>query len=163
MYTALQTAAYIANEYNEKHKQPIDEMRLHKYLYLSQRESFILFNKPLFSGIMEAWKFGPVCTDVRHSLHTNTLDTSLLPSYGSNFREVIENVISRYDTFSSWGLSRLTHNEKSWRNARVGIPDGDNSDRPISLADIRQDAAFEKEKRTREALEEVLESTDVQA
>lgn len=156
MYTALNIAAYIADAYGKSHEESIDEMRLHKYLYLSQRESFILHNKPLFKDTLRAWKFGPVCVEVRNAFHSGTLSNNLLESYDFDFQNLISAVLDRYNEFSSWALSRLTHNEKSWRNARVGIPDGENGNRPINLADIQEDAAEELRNRTVEAIEGLL-------
>lgn len=155
MYTVLQIAAYIANEYNKSHTEPIDEMRLHKYLYLSQRESFILHDKPLFEDTLRAWKFGPVCIEVRNAFHRGTLGNSLLKSYDSEFKELIEGVLRRYDSFSSWALSRLTHDETSWQNAREGIPDGVNGNNPMALLDIQTDAKNEQEYRGMTFIREV--------
>jgi hypothetical protein len=49
-------------------------------------------------------------------------------------------VFSEYADKDSWSLSRLTHGEYSWKNSRIGIDDGANSDNPMSLDDIKIDA-----------------------
>ena len=43
----------------------MDQMKMHKMMYFSQRESLMLYNKPLFNGKFQAWKFGPVLPAVR--------------------------------------------------------------------------------------------------
>lgn len=151
MYTALQIAAYIMSE------QPrIDEMRLHKYLYLAQRESFIVSGKPLFEDAFEAWKFGPVIPEVRHAYHSKSLNEYFADSYDEKTIKVIEDTIARYKRFSSWGLSRITHNEVSWRNARRGLQDGENGNNPMHVEDIKIDADAESRQRNWDLLEEVL-------
>jgi hypothetical protein len=41
----------------------------------------------------------------------------------------------------------LTHGEISWKNSRKDIPDGANSDNPMSLDDIIKDAERVKQRR----------------
>lgn len=43
----------------------IDEMKLHKLLYLTQRESLAITGQPLFEEEFEGWKYAPVCREVR--------------------------------------------------------------------------------------------------
>ena len=40
-------------------------MKLHKLLYLSQREALAVTGQPLFQEEFEGWKYGPVCREVR--------------------------------------------------------------------------------------------------
>ena len=51
--------------YYEEHGHNIDEMKMHKLMYFAQRESFIEYDKPLFSARFYGWKFGPVLKEVR--------------------------------------------------------------------------------------------------
>lgn len=150
MYTALQIAAYIMSKYPS-----IDEMRLHKYLYFAQRESFIVNNKPLFEDTFEAWKFGPVIPEVRHAYHAQAVSDSLADSYDIDTRQLVDSVISRYESVSSWGLSTITHREQSWNNARVGIPVGENGNEPMKMSDIQSDAEHEKLERGAEFMRRV--------
>ena len=49
---------YIMDEYKKMTGETIDEMKLHKLLYFSQRECLALTNKPLFEEQLEGWKYG---------------------------------------------------------------------------------------------------------
>lgn len=41
-------------------------MKLHKLLYLTQRESLAVTGEPMFTEKFEGWKYGPVCREVRN-------------------------------------------------------------------------------------------------
>ncbi len=49
-------------------------------------------------------------------------------------------MILQYGVLASWKLSNISHNEISWENSREGLVEGENSDRPLSIDDIRKDA-----------------------
>ena len=48
MERAINVARYICDEYRKMSGEAIDEMKLHKLLYFSQRESFAITGEPLF-------------------------------------------------------------------------------------------------------------------
>lgn len=58
-------------------------------------------------------------------------------------KELIESVYSRYNKFSSWKLSSLSHNELSWKCSRKGLKPEENGNAALSLADMKVDAARE--------------------
>lgn len=67
--------------------------------------------------------------------------------YAENIREIApesmyiaKNIILQYGALESWKLSRLSHKELSWRNAREGIPEGENGNRKLSMKDIQKDS-----------------------
>ena len=49
MVSVAKAASYIYKRYMEEKGTCIDEMKLHKLLYLSQRESIIVTGEPMFS------------------------------------------------------------------------------------------------------------------
>ena len=66
MVRIIDAANYLFNEYKSiSGGSLLDEMKLHKLLYLAQRESLAIFGRPLFYESFEGWKFGPVSPDVR--------------------------------------------------------------------------------------------------
>ena len=65
MERIIDVAQYIYEEYKRQSGEVIDEMKLHKLLYLAQRESLAITNEPLFSEVFEGWKYGPVSKEVR--------------------------------------------------------------------------------------------------
>ena len=65
MERIIDVAQYIYDEYKRQSGEVINEMKLHKLLYLSQRESIAITNEPMFPESFEGWKYGPVSKEVR--------------------------------------------------------------------------------------------------
>ena len=139
MEKIINVAQYVFTAYKKITGEVIDEMKLHKLLYFAQRESLAITNEPLFEGEFEGWKYGPVCKEIRNSI---TKDGII--DYDSDISDeckyIINNIILEYGSLASWKLSEITHNEKSWLNARVGLIDGENGNKKLELEDIRTDA-----------------------
>jgi uncharacterized phage-associated protein len=114
-------------------------MKLHKLMYFAQRESYVLYDEPLFDGTFYGWKYGPILKEVRSFYKEKSLDfNGKLPE---KYVNIMDRIFARYADKSSWSLSRLTHGELSWKNSRIGIDEAANSDYPISNDDIITDAA----------------------
>ncbi|OOO00368.1 MAG: hypothetical protein ATN35_01320 [Epulopiscium sp. Nele67-Bin004] len=147
MENILEVAQYIINKRDDVKE---DEMKLHKLLYFVQKESLIQYDKPLFEEEFEAWKFGPVLLKVRKVFKDKEqlLQQNKIPvKLNENSKLIINKVIDSYADKNSWSLSRITHAEESWKRARVGLPDGENGDRPMLLENIRIDANKMKARR----------------
>ena len=65
MMGILQVASYIYKRYMDDFGVRIDEMKLHKLLYFTQRECLIQKGEPMFEALFEAWKYGPVMVQIR--------------------------------------------------------------------------------------------------
>lgn len=137
MYDVFKIASYICNRYMEENNERIDEMKLHKLLYFAQRESIIQTNEPLFENEFEAWKYGPVLKEIRVHYKRNDFDSSYA---NESLKPIMDKVFDEYSHILSWSLSMISHGEESWKNARKGIPDGENGSNKISTNDIRIDA-----------------------
>ena len=118
---------------------------MHKLLYFAQREAILQNGCPLFSEEFSAWKYGPVLPCIRESYRDN--DFPKASSLGQQETAILNIVFNNYAYKSSWSLSRLTHGEFSWQNARKGIPEDENSSSMISISDIKVDANRIKERR----------------
>ncbi|MBD5559942.1 MAG: SocA family protein [Clostridia bacterium] len=129
----------------------IDEMRLHKLLYFVQRESLLRTGEPMFEDEFEGWKYGPVIRYVRNAYAHGVLFEGPSEEISEEAADMIQFVYDRYKKLSPWKLSLLSHGEYSWRNAREGLTQDQNGSRPLSLLDIRLDAAREKLRRDLEA------------
>lgn len=140
MAKAIDVAQYIFEEYKLLSGKTIDEMKLHKLLYLSQRESLAITNEPMFSENFEGWKYGPVCREVRSCFTEDGMFSDNIQDISNEERYIVKNVILQYGAYESWKLSELSHKELSWKNARKGIPEGQNGNRILKLEDIRKDA-----------------------
>lgn len=141
MLDIIKTAGYIKKRYMVDFQKEIDEMKLHKLLYLSQRESFITFGFPLFDQQFEAWKYGPVSVEVRRKYRSSDLSESLSDQELFPYLPIMDYVFSHYAPMSSWSLSSLSHGEVSWQRARqrqISNPD----DSAVMLeSDIAVDAS----------------------
>lgn len=140
MERVLDVAQYIFSEYKKISGKIIDEMKLHKLLYLTQRESFAVIGVPMFHEEFEAWKYGPVCREVRNCYTEDGIFAKDIHEISLENAYIAKNVILQYGAYESWKLSELSHKELSWRNARNGIPEGQNGDKKLLLQDIRKDS-----------------------
>lgn len=139
MEKILDVAQFLFDEYKKASGDVIDEMKLHKLLYFAQRESFAILGAPMFSGELQAWKYGPVSVEVRMAyspggILAKTKEVSPAAEY------ILKNVVQEYGAAASWKLSELSHGETSWLNARAGLSPNENGSRPLLLSDIRKDA-----------------------
>lgn len=140
----VRTAAkYLIQRYEQESGGTMDEMKLHKLLYFTQRESFILLGKPMFLDKFEAWKYGPVMPCLRKA-HWECQAQSVL-SKDSEYIPVLEDTLRRYSPMDSWTLSNISHGETCWQKAKdkeVGF-----SPVEIETSDIEYDARVIKYRR----------------
>lgn len=139
MEKVLNVAQYIIDEYKKITGESIDEMKLHKLLYFSQREHLALTNEPLFEAPFEGWKYGPVCREVREVYTAEGINDTTGP-ISDEAAYIVKNVIFTYGEYASWKLSKISHQEISWKNARVGLSAEQNGRKLLDLNDIREDA-----------------------
>lgn len=147
MEELMNVASYICNRYLEEYGSRIDEMKLHKLLYFSQRESLIQNKEPLFDAVFYGWKYGPVIKEIRSAYRDNLFYSTIPQDVVFHMLSIMNKVFEEYAGKDSWSLSRLTHGEFSWKNSRQGVPEGENSDNPMKLDDIRVDADRIRERR----------------
>lgn len=140
MEKIVDVAQYIFTEYKKISGKSIDEMKLHKLLYLTQREALAVTGQPLFAEEFEGWKYGPVCREVRNCYTEDGMFSDDIKEISLESAYIAKNVILQYGAYESWKLSELSHNEISWKNARKGIPAGQNGSKKLSLNDIRKDS-----------------------
>lgn len=140
MENVMTVASYVYNRYQNEYHEKIDEMKLHKLMYFAQRESLVRSNEPLFDAEFFAWRFGPVLKDIRDAYKADKLQAETTGDVSENLSSVMDKIFEEYAGEDSWSLSRLTHGETSWKNARKGFAPADSSDVAIALDDIRLDA-----------------------
>lgn len=140
MEDVIKIASYIVSRYQKEYGCCIDEMKLHKLLYFTQRESIIQTGSPLFETAFEAWKYGPVLVEIRHYYRNNALSMELSTDKIEQYRSIFDKVFQQYASKDSWSLSTITHGEYAWQHARIGIPDNENCSTKIQIEDIRKDA-----------------------
>lgn len=140
MEKILNVAQYIFDEYKRITDEIIDQMKLHKLLYFSQRETLAILGKPLFNENIEGWKYGPVSRVVRNNFDAETGIIEQTEEIGEESKYIINNVILEYGALASWKLSEISHAEISWKNSRKGLEENENGNNIMKLDDIREDA-----------------------
>lgn len=148
MEDVLKIASYIYQRYMQEYGRKIDEMKLHKLLYLVQREAIIETGEPLFDEQFEAWRYGPVMYRVHTHYQTDDLNEQLPVDKVDKYRTIFDKVFSTYAGKSSWSLSTLSHGEYSWRKARQGYSPDDPCKVKMRIDDIRVDAERIKQRRS---------------
>lgn len=147
MAQLLAVAKYL-NELNvDKYGYEMDQMKMHKMMYFSQRESLMISGNPLFDGEFEAWKFGPVLTEVRSEYRKGKMFSGSYEKLSDDEARLVSDVFNRYDEYDSWQLSTLSHSETSWLNAREGLKMGEPGRNKMSLSAMKVDATKEKLRR----------------
>lgn len=150
MEKTLCVAKTLYDMYYERKGEHMDEMKMHKLMYFSQRESLMYNNKPLFDSAFYGWKYGPVLKEVRSEFWGHSTPfASVVGRVSGDTMTLLRNVLDRYGSLSSWKLSSLSHEEFSWKKARMGLEAGEDGDVELSLDAMRVDAT--KEKVTRKA------------
>lgn len=147
MLETLHVATYIVDEYKRLFGQQIDEMKLHKLMYFTQRESIIQTGAHMFDAQFRAWKYGPVLLEVREACKTMSFTSSLTDEIKEQFKVVFDKIMTHYAPKKTMSLVCLSHAELSWKRARKGYGKYESSDVPMLLSDIYEDAAIAKRQR----------------
>lgn len=136
--------AKFLNELNiQKHNCAMDQMRMHKMMYFSQRESMMIVNHPLFDEEFEAWRYGPVLIKVRDEYTTGHMFSGNYEALTDEEKALVLSVFKRYDRYDSWRLSTLSHAEHSWLQARRGLGIEEPCREKMTLSAIKVDATKE--------------------
>ncbi len=140
MLEVLKVASYICQRYLSEYGERIDEMKLHKLLYFTQRECIIQTDEAMFAEKFKAWRYGPVMLDIRQYYKDGTPRIDLDSEEIQKYQGVFDIVFEQYAPKKSWSLSTLSHGEYSWKQARKGCSPYDSCDADMSTEDIRKDA-----------------------
>lgn len=150
MENTLCVAKYLYNSYFERFNHPMDQMKMHKLMYFTQRESLMYRKEVLFEEDFLGWKYGPVLASVRREYMTNSLFSAVSATVSEEAKRLVDSVLERYGAVSSWKLSSLSHNEFSWKCARKGLGASDNGNVKLSVSAMKVDAARELAERKNE-------------
>lgn len=140
MIDVIHIASYICERYQKEYGTHIDEMKLHKLLYFTQRECLIQTGLPMFSEPFSAWKYGPVIVSIRQYYKKDALHEVPSGKMPDEYQAVFDKVFNQYAPKSSLSLSSLSHSEYSWQHARGSAGRDDHCDTFIDIHDIEKDA-----------------------
>ena len=156
MEKILDIAKYLTKKYKDEKKEEIDELKLHKILYFSQKEYIMLINDFLFEEDFEGWYLGPINKLVRKeykSIKMGKEDISLKDIE----KKIIDRVFDRYKDMDSYKLSDLSHKEYSWIKSRIGLKRGEIGKQKLLKEDIIIDAERYKKQLIADKKEKLLE------
>ncbi|MEI9887076.1 MAG: type II toxin-antitoxin system antitoxin SocA domain-containing protein [Rhizomicrobium sp.] len=149
MPTATQYADWVVDYCATELGAPTDPMSLEKQLYYAQGFSLALRGEPLFQEDFEAWTYGPVVRSVwdRYSGSSPiTQKAHHIFSFSGNpralvldesTREYLTDLIAFLGRLNALELSRATHNESPWNEARDGLGPRDKSSGLIAKTAMR--------------------------
>jgi uncharacterized phage-associated protein len=118
-------------------------MKLQKLCYYSQAWSLVWDDRPLFPERIEAWANGPVIPDLFNA-HRGLFKIGPTHIQGDPdaldpvAKETVDIVLNYYGGKSSQWLSELTHEEKPWKDARIGLAPGVRGEKEITLAAMQE-------------------------
>lgn len=128
----------------------VSPLKLQKLLYYVQSWHLALEDSVLFQGKFQAWVHGPVNRDVydrfasEYSLYS-PISYERLSDYDADFSGMpeedklfINEVLDAYAGFSGDQLEDLSHSEMPWINARIGLREGERSERFIQESDMKE-------------------------
>lgn len=120
----------------------ITAMKLQKLLYYSQAWSLVWDETPLFREPIEAWANGPVVREV-YELHRGVFAVDHWPqgdagNLAQPQRDTVDAVLEHYGSKPAQYLSDLTHEERPWKEARLGIPEGSRGYAQINIATMAE-------------------------
>ncbi|EKU49829.1 Panacea domain-containing protein [Staphylococcus massiliensis] len=117
-----------------------DEMKAHKLMYFAQKTSLVLTGETLFNEKFEGWVYGPVLPSLRNIFkHFKEEEFS---DFKLNATEtyIIDNTVHTYGKYDSYTLSKMSHEELSWKNSRKGMRTNQRGYYSLKIDDIRKDA-----------------------
>lgn len=139
MYSIVDIAGYIVDKQKSLTGESVSEKKLHKLLYLTQRETLAILGEPAFKESMEGWVQGPVSVDV-HEWFKQGKNKSRIHPISKEIQYIINNVLEGYGRLGEKKLINLTHKETSWINARQGLGAKEDGHKDLNINDIRHDS-----------------------
>lgn len=122
----------------------ITTMKLQKLVYYCQAWHLVWHEEALFKEEIQAWANGPVCP-AQYNEHRGAFKISysnIRKGNDNNLsmeqKQAVNKVVDFYGRKSAEWLIMLSHSEKPWIDARVGLRDGDNGSVTIPINAIAE-------------------------
>ena len=81
--------------------------------------------------------------EVRSAYKSKAFELNAFSTLSESSFNLLQSVMKRYGSLSSWKLSSLSHEEFSWKKARKGLESSDDGDVEVLLDAMRVDATRE--------------------
>ena len=131
--SAHDVAAFILEQHGQ-----MSAMKLQKLVYYSQAWSLVWDEAPLFHDAIEAWANGPVVSNL-YRAHRGKFVVSRTDfpagdptKLNGTQRDTVFGVLRFYGDKTPEWLSDLTHAERPWQQARVGLQPGQRGEQTIT-------------------------------
>lgn len=118
----------------------VDQMQLHKLLYLVQAAHLVWFGSPAFRERIEAWQWGPMVRGIAGAYQGFDRQRITEPVSGHPDRLtertqwIVERILDAYGQMTGPQLAKVTKAPDSpWRHARGDLPENARSDETIPL------------------------------
>jgi uncharacterized phage-associated protein len=137
MADVFDAAQYIIHRLRKGNRLPVTTWKLQKLVYYAQAWAAVWDDEPIFNEVIEAWANGPVCPAL-YDVHRGQFKIESLPRgdtklLSKDHKETIKAVINHYGGKTAQYLSELTHSERPWKDARVGLASTQRGNNVISL------------------------------
>lgn len=134
--TARDVAGYILDRLG-----PMESWKVQKLTYYAQAWALAWEGRPLFEDRIEAWRNGPVTIPIWNA-HRGRRQVAGVPgahpdTLTAEQVDVINAVLAFYGSFDGDTLSKMTHDDAPWQEARGGLPEDAWSDAEISQRSMR--------------------------
>lgn len=129
-------ANYFLSRVDEEAGDLISNLKLQKLLYYAQGFHLAIFDTPLFTNDIQAWKHGPVVESLYHTYKDHgsggipplkEMDTDI---FSDEVIELLDEIHNMYGQYGAWKLRNMTHEEPPWKST---YKDGVGSGRVIPL------------------------------
>ena len=118
MYPAKDVAIYIIN-WCHSHNIPITNLKLQKLLYFIQGENCRIRHNRLIKDDFYAWQLGPVVPEVytEYAIFSSATipNTESSAEFSEETMRIMDQVLLRYATKSTWHLVDLSHSQGPWK------------------------------------------------
>ena len=119
--TAMRVAEYIITKSYEN-RTPVSNLKLQKLLYFVQGQAIKVYGERAFTERIEAWDYGPVVRSVYLKFRIFGAGPICreypIVSLTDETKDLIDEVINKYNGSSAWDLVQLTHTKGTpWSDA----------------------------------------------
>jgi len=142
MESSLSIARAIYEIYKSLFNVCIEESKIHKLMYLIQRESFIHNKKILFKDDIFAYRCGPEVDCIKHEYYINGFK-NIQEEVSDESRRLIKYIVNRYGNLSAMKLTNLCENEFSWKYSRHNLKPNSYSHVKMNIDIIKLDSMKE--------------------
>lgn len=132
-------AADVARYLVEKTEGGMAQLKLQKLLYYCQAASLGWTNRPMFEEPIEAWINGPVVKSIWDTYaYQGWIDSVAGGDLADReARAIADQVYEHYGQHEPDELSRMTHSEPPWREARATLRPGERGNVEITVDAMR--------------------------